>query len=272
MSGLTLDLQVAPYSSSERDLAAMHLMKSTHSDVMLYDRGCPEFWFFALHTKYQRNFCMRAQPSLGPQIEAFSRSSRNEQIMTFSASKKGKTKCRQLELKYNDIQLRLVKVILPTGEIEILITSLLDQNQYPQNEFKALYHSRWGIEEDYKTQKLSLETESFSGLTVHSVMQDLHAKVFIKNVTMAAANLVQPSINKKYANRKHAYKVNKNQAISKMRPFFVKLKNSVNPIRLFEKLFILLIDTIEPVRPNRSFPRRFNETNKKHHINIKGCR
>ncbi len=56
MNGLTTDLQIAPYSSSERDLAAMHLMKSKPNDLMIYDRGYPAFWFFALHRQYQQPF------------------------------------------------------------------------------------------------------------------------------------------------------------------------------------------------------------------------
>ena len=34
MNGITHDLQIAPYNCSERDLAAMHLMKSKPEDLM----------------------------------------------------------------------------------------------------------------------------------------------------------------------------------------------------------------------------------------------
>ena len=40
--------------------------------------------------------------------------------------------------------MRLVKVILDDGEIEILATSLLDDKIYKTNDFKILYWKRWG--------------------------------------------------------------------------------------------------------------------------------
>ena len=59
-SGLTLDAQIAPYKDAERDLAATHLAKTQPNDVLIYDRGYPAFWLFALHRDLNRDFCMRA--------------------------------------------------------------------------------------------------------------------------------------------------------------------------------------------------------------------
>ena len=38
---------------------------------------------------------------------------------------------------------------LATGELEVLVTTLLDETTYPTQEFKELYHYRWGIETYY---------------------------------------------------------------------------------------------------------------------------
>jgi len=272
MNGITHDLQIAPYNCSERDLAAMHLMKSKPEDLMIYDRGYPAFWLFALHRQHQRDFCMRIPRSFGPQFDAFIESSKTDLIIQLSATKQGKTKCRQLGIEFQPVSIRLLKVILSTGEIEVLATSLLDQKRSSKHEFKALYHSRWGVEEDYKTQKRSLEIENFSGLTVHSVLQDLHAKVFVKNIILAASTLAQKEVEEIYSDRKYAYQVNKNQAISRMKYFFVKLKNSINPIKLFESLIQLLIKTVEPIRKQRHYPRVHKKSSKKFHITIKRTR
>jgi IS4 transposase len=47
---------------------------------------------------------------------------------------------------------------------------VLDEAHIPAADFKALYHLRWGIEEDYKQMKSHLEVEQqFSGLSVLAV-------------------------------------------------------------------------------------------------------
>ena len=84
-----------------------------------------------------------------------------------------------LDLK--PLKLRLIRIELETGEAEILITSLLDQQIHSYDQFAELYHLRWPVEEDYKTMKHWIEIENFSGKSVLSIYQDFHAKVFSKN-------------------------------------------------------------------------------------------
>ncbi|MCH1503501.1 MAG: hypothetical protein L7V86_07960, partial [Verrucomicrobiales bacterium] len=44
-------------------------------------------------------------------------------------------------------RLRFVRVELETGEVEVLLTDLVDSQKYPEEDFKALYHERWTVEE-----------------------------------------------------------------------------------------------------------------------------
>ena len=57
-----------------------------------------------------------------------------------------------------------------------------DTGKYPWAVFFDLYHSRWPVEEDYKTVKSRIELENFSGKSALSVYQDFHAKVLMKNI------------------------------------------------------------------------------------------
>lgn len=52
--------------------------------------------------------------------------------------------------------MRLIRVDLPSGEIEILMTSLLDSQIYPAKIFKELYFLRWKIETFYDELKNKL--------------------------------------------------------------------------------------------------------------------
>lgn len=44
------------------------------------------------------------------------------------------------------VRVRLVKVELESGGVEVLGTSLLDSKQYPRSELKQFYGLRWGVE------------------------------------------------------------------------------------------------------------------------------
>jgi hypothetical protein len=67
---------------------------------------------------------------------------------------------------------RLVRVELQDGEVEVLITNLMDGQAFPASEFEELYHLRWGAQENYKRLKQWVEIENFSGKGILSVKQD----------------------------------------------------------------------------------------------------
>jgi len=49
-------------------------------------------------------------------------------------------------LPTQSLRLRLIRVELEDGEVEVLITNLIDEEAFPANAFKELYHLRWGAE------------------------------------------------------------------------------------------------------------------------------
>jgi hypothetical protein len=164
-----------------------------------------------------------------------------------------------------------VRVDLPSGEPEILITSVLDQAHIPAEDFKALYHLRWGIEEDYKKMKSHLEVEQFSGLSVLAVQQDFHAKVFSKNLTSLLVTAAQRDVDRQTAHRKRRYKVNFTRALSRMKHQIVRLFTLADVSGLLERLVRLMAQSIEAVRPERSYPRKPGR-GPKYATNYKGAR
>ena len=116
-------------------------------------------------------------------VEEFVANGLPEQIVTVSPGYEAKKICKELGLSTDPLTLRLVRVELSTGEVEVLITSLLDMQLIPHDQFSDLYHNRWPVEEDYKVIKSRIEVENWSGKTVLAIYQDFHAKVFTKNLT-----------------------------------------------------------------------------------------
>ena len=272
-NGLTLDIQIAPYLDSERELAIKHLNKTNAQDLLLYDRGYPGYWFFALHQKMNRHFCIRASKTFSSQIKAFVASAKQESLITFHPTKESQPACSAHGIPAEPIVLRVLKVPLSSGEIEILITSLVDEIKYPYDDFHNLYGRRWGIEVDFDYKKNVLEIENFTGLSVHSILQDISAKVLTQNIAMAAALIAKNEMVERYAKRQLSYKVNISHCISKMKNILVKMFAREKPIEVFKAYIDILMRTVEAVRPGRSFERNLSRRDvNRSHQNIKRAR
>lgn len=124
-SGLSLDAQIAPYLSSERDLAAQHLAKTQPGDLLIYDRGYPAFWLFALLKSLNRDFCMRATTRYSASVEQFMASEADEALLEFTPRASSKLQCAERGLSLGPITLRALKIRLATGETEVLLTTLV---------------------------------------------------------------------------------------------------------------------------------------------------
>jgi hypothetical protein len=116
--------------------------------------------------------------------------------VTFKPNKTSIKTCRKKGLPTAAIKLRLVRVDLP-GEVEVLITNLMDSTAYEARLFKSLYHLRWGIEENYKRLKQWVEVENFSGKSALSVKQDFYAKIVAMNLTAIISIAAQKKSEKK---------------------------------------------------------------------------
>jgi IS4 transposase len=93
-----------------------------------------------------------------------------------------------LKQQEKTIKLRITKIILCTGEIEILLSNL-DMNIVLYDDLGELYNSRWGIETNYDFLKNIIELEAFSGKTKVSIEQDFYAKILCSNIEYAGSSL-----------------------------------------------------------------------------------
>lgn len=272
LNHISIDSSINPVYASERKCAASHLESALPRDLSLLDRGYNAFWLYSLYQAKKLSFCMRAKINRGIVFKAFADSRKKEAIVTLQPSDRSLKQCREKGLPSTPLKLRLIRVELDNGEIEVLITNLLDEQMFPSSEFKLLYHLRWGIEENYKRLKQWVEIENFSGKSALSVKQDFHAKVLTTNLVSMAANAAQTLVDKTTAHRKLNYQVNFAQAVSKMKNTVLELllisghhlKNRLKAIVDY------ITCTIEPIRPGRSYKRpKSKMKNKLHFCNYK---
>jgi hypothetical protein len=253
---VTLDAIIAPKAIGERALAVQHFTHLKASDLVLLDRGYPAFWLFALILAQQAQFCARMPLGIWNAVDQFVESGLDEQIVTLHPSSKAVEECNARGLSTDPIEVRLVRVELETGEVEVLATSLLDQEAYPVAVFKELYHQRWPVEEDYQFLKCRVEVENFSGKSVLAIYQDFHAKVFIKNLTAILAHPAQKVVRRESQSKQYTYQVNMTNALSKMKDTVVLLFQRTNILSILKALWQQMVKTIEPIRPGRSYPHK----------------
>lgn len=255
LNQIVIDAQLSPSDTAERACVVKHLEQAHTGDLVLFDRGYPAFWLYALLASKQLAFCMRAKTKLDLNIKSFLQEGRKQAIVTFSPNRLAQSSCREYDLPVDPIRLRLIRVELG-NQTEVLMTNLLDEQAYPAEEFAALYHQRWLIEEQYKRQKQWLQIENFSGKSVESIRQDFFAKQVSHNLTSLLVAGAQSQVDTQHQERKLRYKVNFAQALSGMKNHVIRLLRKVNIQPLLLALLERFSQNIEAYRPGRKFMRR----------------
>jgi len=272
LNKITIAAVAGPKSIGERELASELFLNLSPLDLVLLDRGYPAFWLFKLIVSVGGHFCARISDQLWSQVKAFSHSGSMDQILIFNPSHPSKKACQELGLDADSMKLRLVRVVLESGESEILITNLLDSEAYPVKCFGDLYHHRWPVEEDFKTMKHRLELENFTGKSVLSVYQDFHAKILAGNIAAVLAHPSQDQVDRETVGRKYKYQINTTQLLSKLKDTAILLFESEQIALLVRQIIDIAASSIEPVRPNRKYQRRKKITPKRFRTSYKPIR
>ena len=263
LNQITIDAQIAPYASSERDLLMQHMDKVKPGDLLLLDRGYPCFWLLFFLKAKGVEFCVRLKEDWWLKVKDFTESAEKERIVTFTLPKKDRKKLADYpHMQDATITCRLIKIELPTGEKEILCTSLVDQEKYPYEEFEALYHYRWGEEEAYKLLKSRIELENFTGKTALAVKQDFHAKVFLMTLCAAYAHPIEEKVREEYKadqTRKHDQKINRTNAVSMTQDILIAVFLRKQFKKALQAFDIVVGETREIIRPGRSEPRKHKQ-------------
>ena len=258
LNQVTLDSQIAPYSSSESELLQKHLEYVQSGDLLLLDRGYPSFWLLFLLKAKGIEFCVRLKDNWWLQVKDFSESGEKERIVRFHLPAKDRKKLSDYpayQQAGKEIACRLVKVELADGNNEILCTSLLDMETYRREDFDELYHYRWNEEEAYKLLKSRMDLEDFSGKTAISVKQDFHAKILLMSLCAIYAHPIEEKVRAEYRadeNRRHDQKINRTNALSMTQEILIGIFLKHQFQKAFEAFDQVVEKTREIIRPGQS--------------------
>lgn len=268
LNSLTIKAELAPYNTQERYLSLKYISDFSTNDLLLFDRGFLSYTIFQSVMSAGSKFCMRLQRGSN-MVEQFIASTEKEKIVYYKASSKHQQECKERSLPTEPVKLRLIKVELPDGNIEVLATNLYDSIRFPVGCFKKLYGLRWPIEENYKTLKVKAQLPNWTGETVETCKQDFYAKILTLNLTALFIFEERENVKKKTETRKLEYKVCWSEAIRKVRCRIVKLFCCDFIIETIHYLKLKLEKALTPIRPDRSYKRKTKAVRKRFHMRYK---
>lgn len=270
LNNMIINSEIDRYETSEYNLALKHLEKCNIKDLLIYDRGYSAIWFMFYHIFKNKDFVVRMQRNSIQEIQDFFHSDKISKIIEITElGNKSDEQIKNLGLDFKPFNIRLVKVILDNGEVEVLATSLLDEKKYPASEFKWLYGKRWGIETNFDHLKNHLMIEDFTGLSSLSVLQDFFASMLLANMQQIFVSEAQDELKKQKKDTEYKYKINKNLSFGFMKDRFVRILLEKNTDKLMKKMKELFKINPSPIREGRKFPRVYHKTRKKFYMKKK---
>jgi hypothetical protein len=280
-----LDTQLDQYNSSERDFAVEHIemIKQLYhktKDLLIFDRGYPSLGFFFYLQQQKIDFLVRAclTTSFKSIVERIQKGETDFIVRLFAKDATGqqvkelKKRVPLLDRKTAYIDIRATVVVLSTGERELLLSSLLDQQLYSPPDLQNLYNRRWGQEENYKWIKGAMELEDFSGYSKHAIEQEVQATMLTANIASMIMEEAQQEIDEEHAQKKlkHKYKINKCIAIGKLKDKLVTALLEGGDMDVFcNSLKNTYKKNLCPVREGRKFDRKW-KSKRKHSCTHRG--
>jgi len=251
------DARLEPSTVGEVALALSQLARLQPGDVELNDRGFTGYLYLA-SVAQRAHFIGRCSTGSFLAAQELFRLNRVNQsrIVWLFAPADQKAECQRLGLPLK-LKVRFVSVRLPTGELEVLATSLLDEALYPTEEFLLVYHWRWGHETFHLMLKGRLELENFSGRTVEAIRQDVQAAVLLANLESVLSEPTQRALNEPATPQTQRWQVNRSNSYHALKDQVMDLLyRDIPASEVIAKLMIFFKGSPVAVRPNRKVPRR----------------
>ena len=271
LNNMIINSEIDRYETSEYNLALKHLQKCQfEKDLLIYDRYYDGMWFMFYHILKKKDFVIRMARNSTSEVQNFFSSNEESKIIEIiKLHNDSQKQLNNLNLEFKPFKIRLVRVILDNGEIEVLATSLLDEKKYSNKKFKWLYGKRWGIETNFDHLKNHLMIEDFTGLSSLSVLQDFFVSMFMANMQQIFISEAQDELKEQKKDTEYEYKINKNLSFGFMKDRFVKILLDKNADRNIKDLKELFKINPSPIRKGRIFPRIFHQFRKKFYIKKK---
>ena len=154
------------------------------------------------------------------------------------------------------VKIRVVKVELLYGNTGYLAINLFNTD-LTEEDFRDLYHTRWGIETKYNDIKNKLEIENFTGYSQDAILQDFYATMFLENLAGVLEFELHEDIETAHSSSENKCEYRMNMTISELKRTVIeriatRLKSK--RMRLFLETQNRLYKAAVPVRSDRASP------------------
>ena len=230
-------------------------IKTKLPSIILLDRGFGNYCNLQIVFSQNHNCCVRMSTQVSGFAQMVMKDHRHDFIIDWHPSEKEKVTARAHNLKIAPLKVRVSKVELATGEIELLVSNLYNDLEISNSDMKELYFKRWGIEESIKKMKPKMKLEFWGCRKSKSIYQEFHANVFMYNLVCILGTEAQVEIEVKTKKRKLKYKYNWQNAYRFTREKILKLLNMKLIFNDLCKLIKEIGRSMIPIVPERKFPR-----------------
>jgi len=258
LNKVIVDALIEPLKTDERTLALRHignlaLSRKFEKELVIMDRGYASYELVRKLFESKVSFLIRVKRKYNLEIDAQTESDGYVVLRS-----KGQP----------DLKVRVLKFMLDSGEEEMLITDLFDEDMGIED-FKKLYFMRWPVETKYDEVKNKLEIENFTGWTKKAIEQDFYATMYLSNIAAAARWEAQVIVDDERLGKdnKYHYQVNVNHEIGVLKDRLIYALSKPNPSKEIEKIIFRLSKRVCPIKPDRHFDRNSSPRKSKHHYN-----
>jgi hypothetical protein len=170
----------APCDEREAALSFIRSLSLSADDIVTFDRGFPSIRLIQTLEEMGISYVIRVNRSFITEVRDFIESDVADEIIDVHYTKRraaaSKVQCKTPW----DSSIRVVKIPLPNGDEEILLTSL---THLPKDDLAGIYRLRWGIETGHNHLKNAIQIETFMGTLENSIKQEFYADLFVYNIT-----------------------------------------------------------------------------------------
>lgn len=145
---------------------------------------------------------------------------------------------------YN-LSFRIVRFPISESTYECIVTNL-PEDEFPMEQIKLIYFSRWSIEGSFRKLKYTIGLSNFHAYKPEYIKQEIWAKLIAYNITETLINHTVV----KHGDTKHEYKVNFSVAAHICR-VFLSMTTKKDSLDIMD----LLCKELIPIRNGRQYPR-----------------
>ena len=247
---------------SEQALLQEKLWERTQAgDVLVLDRNFRDYALYARAVQSGRDVIARCARNGLSAVQAFWASDDVEQEVELTMSQSA-TSQRQVRAQGlpTTLRVRLLKYILPTGESEVLLTTLLDSTAFPREDIYQVYGWRWRQETYFGRIKSIFEVERFSGKSPEVIQQDFFGVIFLATLESILTHQPQEELRQRDEQRASQTPSLVNRAISYValvdRAVALLADLQANTQDVLRELHALFLTNPTHHRPGRSTPRK----------------